>query len=69
MGAVLGLLFGVGLLLVWSAFQNPPARQTARAPRLRPLLSSAGLGEVSTVGFVIVCVVSAVVATAVVLVA
>jgi tight adherence protein B len=69
MGAVLGLLFGVGLLLVWSAFQNPPRRPAARTPRLRPLLSSAGLGEVSTVGFVIVCVVSAVVATAVVLVA
>jgi tight adherence protein B len=69
MGAVLGLLFGVGLLLVWSAFQNPPPRPTARASRLRPLLSSAGLGEVSTVGFLIVCVVSAVVATAVVLVA
>jgi tight adherence protein B len=69
MGAVLGLLFGVGLLLVWSASQNPRPRPPARASRLRPLLSSAGLGEVSTVGFLIVCVVCAVVATVVVLVA
>jgi tight adherence protein B len=69
MGAVLGLLFGVGLLLVWSAFQAPPPPRPARPSRLRPLLGRAGLGEVSVTGFVVVCAVSAVVATVAVLVA
>jgi tight adherence protein B len=69
MGAVLGLLFGVGLLLIWSAFQSPAPRAAPRPSRLRPLLSSAGLGEVSVAGFVVVCGVCAVVATAAVLVA
>jgi tight adherence protein B len=69
MGAVLGLLLGVGLLLVWSAFQTPPPPAPARASRLRPLLGSAGLAEVSASGFLVVCAVCAVVATGVVLVA
>jgi tight adherence protein B len=69
MGAVLGLLFGVGLILVWSAFRAPQPRPPARTSRLRPLLGSAGLGEVSVAGFVVVCAVCALVATTVVLVA
>ena len=69
MGAVLGLLFGVGLLLVWSAFQAPRPRSPARRSRLRPLLGSAGLGDVSVTGFVVVSAVCAFVATAVVLLA
>lgn len=69
MGAVLGLAFGVGLLLVWSAFQEPRSRSAPQRPRLQPLLSSAGLGEVSMAGFLVVCAVCAFVATAVVLVA
>ncbi len=69
MGAVLGLAFGVGLLLVWSAFQEPRPRSAPQRPRMRPLLSSAGLGEVSMAGFLVVCAVCAFVATAVVLVA
>lgn len=69
MGAVLGLVVGVGLLLVWSAFQEPPVRAASRPSRLKPLLSRAGLGEVSLVGFAVVCAVCAFVATAVVLVA
>ncbi len=69
MGAVLGLLLGVGLLLVWSSTWEPVARPTRRPSRLKPLLSNAGLGEVSLAGFSLVCAVCAFVATAVVLVA
>lgn len=69
MGAVLGLLLGVGLVLVWSAFWQPRPSRAARASRIRPLLGSAGLGEVSVTGFLVVCAMCAVVATAVVLVA
>lgn len=69
MGAVLGLLFGVGLILVWSAFWVPQPRRPARTSLLRPLLGSAGLGEVSVAGFMVVCAVCALVATTVVLVA
>jgi tight adherence protein B len=69
MGAVLGLLLGVGLLLIWSSFWTPPPKADARTSRLRPLLGRAGLGEVSVAGFLVVCAVSGFVATAVVLVA
>src|SRR6187551_767172 len=69
MGAVLGLVFGAGMLLIWSAFQAPRPRPTPRASRLRPLLGSAGLGEVSATGFFLVCVVCATVATVAVLLA
>ncbi|MCW2710657.1 MAG: Bacterial type secretion system protein domain protein [Marmoricola sp.] len=69
MGAVLGLLFGVGLILVWSAFWASQPRRPARTSRLPPLLGSAGLGEVSVAGFMVVCAVCALVATTVVLVA
>jgi tight adherence protein B len=66
---VLGLLFGVGVLLIWSSFQAPAPPAPARASRLRPLLGSAGLGEVSTSGFLVVCGACAFVATVAVLVA
>ncbi len=69
MGAVLGLLLGVGLVLVWSAFWQPRAPRAAPTSRIRPLLGSAGLGEVSVTGFLVVCTMCAVAATAVVLVA
>lgn len=69
MGAVLGLLFGVGVILVWSSFWAPQPRPVTRTSRLRPLLGSAGLGEVSLAGFVVVCAVSAVVAAGAVLLA
>ncbi len=68
MGAVLGLLFGVGVVLAWSAFGQPPARRPAN-PRLRPLLTSAGLGGVSVGGFVAVSAVCACGAAVVVLLA
>jgi tight adherence protein B len=69
MGAVLGLLLGVGLLLVWSSFWAPRPRVERRPSPLRPLLRSAGLGDVSPAGFAVVCVVCALTATTVVLVA
>lgn len=69
MGAVLGLLFGIGVLLVWSAFQEPSPRRGPAPSRLRPLLARAGLGEVSIGGFLVVCAVCALVATVAVLAA
>ncbi|MCW2780162.1 MAG: type secretion system protein [Marmoricola sp.] len=61
MGAVVGLGVGVGILLIWSAFVLPAAPKVSRSGRLGRLLASAGLGEVSPVGFVLVCVVFAMV--------
>jgi tight adherence protein B len=70
MGAVLGLLFGVGLILIASSFRpSAPKPVGTSTSRIRPMLSSAGLGEVSVAGFLVVCVVCAFTATAVVLVA
>ena len=69
MGGVLGLVLGVGLLLVWSSTWPAPAPRTPREPRLQPLLARAGLPDVSVSGFVVVCVVSAVTALTVVLLA
>lgn len=69
MGAVLGLLFGVGLLLLWSAFLTPLPPGRPRPGRLRPLLARAGLGEIRLSAFLLVCLLCAVSATAVVLVA
>ena len=54
MGAVLGLLLGLGLLLAWSAFWTPPSPRTRR-PVLRPLLDNAGLHEVRPSALVFVC--------------
>jgi len=68
MGAVLGLLLGLGLLLVWSSTW-PRAPRREHPPRLEPLLREAGLAEVRPGGFVTVCVVSGFLATAAVLVA
>ncbi len=69
MGAVLGLLFGVGLLLAWSAFQAPPPPAPARTSRIKPLLANAGLGEVSASGFIVVCGAGGLVSTVAVLAA
>lgn len=58
MGALVGLGVGIGLMLVWSAFFVPRQPRRPRGPgRLRRGLVSAGLGGVSTVGFVVLCVV------------
>jgi tight adherence protein B len=57
MGALVGLGVGVGLLLVWSAFFLPRRTRSVTAPdgRTRQLLVRAGLGQVSTSGFLAVC--------------
>ncbi len=68
MGAVIGLLFGLGVLLVWSSTWAAPPRGE-RTPRLAPLLREAGLTDVRPSGLVAVCVSSGFVATAGVLVA
>ncbi|MGH3307896.1 MAG: type II secretion system F family protein [Nocardioides sp.] len=62
MGALVGLGVGIGLTLIWSAFFVPrtPRVRTRSEGRLRGLLDRAGLGQVSTTGFVILCLVIAV---------
>ncbi len=57
MGAIVGLGFGLGLLLIWSAFAVP---RTSRARSTRrhataELLARAGLGQVAPTGFVVLC--------------
>ncbi len=69
MGALLGLVAGLGLLMVWSSFWEPAAPRRRNTARLRPMLQSAGLGEVRPVGFVALCAASGLVAALLVLVA
>lgn len=59
MGALVGLGFGIGLLLIWSAFFVPqvPRAQPRGPGRTQELLARAGLADVSVSGFVVVCVV------------
>jgi tight adherence protein B len=48
MGALVGLGFGLGCLLVWAAFRWPRAERTTRSEgRARRLLAEAGLPEVA----------------------
>ena len=48
MGVLLGLAFGLGLLLIWSAFTWPAMPREPRGPgRLRGLLDRAGLAGVA----------------------
>lgn len=56
MGALVGLAFGSGLLLVWSAFVVPRRPTLRRPSRLERLLAVAGLGQVRPTGFVLLCV-------------
>jgi tight adherence protein B len=64
MGALVGLGFGVGLLLVWSAFALPRADRAGRpgGGRANQLLARAGLGDVSTSSVVLLCTVLSLVA-------
>jgi tight adherence protein B len=57
MGALVGLGVGVGLLLVWSAFQQPREERPARPGRGRTgeLLAEAGLRDVSPRSLVALC--------------
>jgi len=68
MGPVVGLLFGLGLLLVWSSTWAPAPRRH-RQPWLGPLAREAGLGDVRPGAFVTVCAVSGLTVTLLVLVA
>jgi|SRR5680860_20390 len=63
MGAVLGLLAGVGLLLVWLSFVSPrrPRLEPARPGRLTHLLNQAGLFGTSARGVLMVCFAAALV--------
>lgn len=57
MGALVGLGMGIGLLLVWSAFALPrrPADERSAPRRTPDLLARAGLGQVSPIGFALLC--------------
>lgn len=59
MGALVGLGVGIGLVLVWSAFFVPrrPRRTTAAPGPVARLLATAGLGQVSVPGFLLLCLV------------
>ena len=59
MGALVGLGLGIGLLLIWSAFSMPRRPRQVRQAHgpVRRLLDRAGLGQVSSSGFVVLCVV------------
>lgn len=69
MGALLGLVAGTGLLLIWSVWAVPPSPHRVRRSRLRPMLDAAGLGEVRVISLLAVCAGCAVVAMLVVLLA
>jgi len=56
MGAMIGLLFGAGALLVWSAYAVPRLPPEPDAGRVRRLLDSAGLQSLGSRGFVFGCV-------------
>jgi tight adherence protein B len=59
MGVLVGLVAGIGLLLVWSAYAVPrrPARVRRGYSRVRELLARAGLGHVSVSAFLTLCAV------------
>lgn len=61
MGALVGLIFGIGLLLVWrSGLRKPPARakRATRTTALRDRLFQAGYGTASVAQLYVVCAVS-----------
>ena len=58
MGVLLGLAFGLGLLLIWSAFSAPALPREVRGPgRLRGMLDRAGLAGVAVRSLVLLIVV------------
>lgn len=67
MGVLLGLAFGLGLVLIWSAFAVPAAGRRPRGPgRWRRLLDQAGLAGVAVRSLVLLSLVLALVATLVI---
>lgn len=68
MGALVGLGFGIGALLIWSAFLLPrrPTAPTRRERRGEQLLARAGLGDVGPTSLTALCMVLALVAFVVV---
>jgi tight adherence protein B len=63
MGALVGLVAGLGLLLIWLAWSSPTERTAPRTrdARLRDLLDRAGLVGTSVAGFAAVCAATALV--------
>ena len=64
MGAVIGLLLGTGLALIWFTLTEPPPapRTQVSASGVQSLLARAGVEGVTTAGVVMLCTSSAVVA-------
>lgn len=69
MGALLGLGFGLGCLLIWTAFRAPRSatHPQRRAARTGELLAEAGIGDVTPRSLVLLCVGAALAATVIVL--
>lgn len=69
MGALVGLGFGLGCLLIWTAFRapRPTPRPGRRAPRTDELLAEAGIRDVAPRSLLLLCIGTAVAATVVVL--
>ncbi len=69
MGALVGLGFGLGVLLIWSAFATPrPQRVEPPTPgRLERLLAEAGMGGVTPRSMVLLCCAAGMVVAVVVL--
>lgn len=72
MGAALGLLLGVGLLLIWRSGPRRPARSTEPSSRIRnrtDMLRQAGLAGVSSAQLLVMQIAATLIAAVVVLVA
>jgi tight adherence protein B len=57
-GAVLGLVFGVGLLLIWRTFSTPALVRTRRQvvlPRISSLLQESGISTVTPLALISLC--------------
>ena len=68
MGALVGLGFGLGCLLVWAALRAPGSttRPERRVARTHELLAEAGIGDVAPRSLVLLCIGAALAATVVV---
>lgn len=54
MGALVGLTFGLGLLLIWLGWTAPPVRRTGRRSRTSDLLAEAGIEGVTAGQFFVI---------------